>query len=72
MDNLENRIKLGNRIKDLRNEQGLSCRRFRMMTGLGHSYLCELKSGKRQIRCNTLCEIADNFGISLHDFFNWD
>ncbi len=72
MDNLENRMKLGNRIKELRNEQGLSLRRFGMMTGLGHTYLCELESDKRQVRFDTICKITDNFGISLHDFFNWD
>lgn len=72
MDNLENRIKLGNRIKELRNEQGLSLRRFGMMTGQGHTSLCELESGKRQVRFDTICRITDSLGISLHDFFNWD
>lgn len=49
MGNIDNRIKLGERVRELRCRQNLSLRRFGMMTGLGHAYLSEIENGKREV-----------------------
>ena len=72
MDNLENMVLFGRRVKELRTQQGLSLRRLGMMTGLGHGYLSEVENGLHDIRLGTVFKIVGSLGVTMNEFFNWE
>ncbi|WP_304596679.1 helix-turn-helix domain-containing protein [Adlercreutzia caecimuris] len=61
----ERKKKLGKRIRQEREAQGISLRRFATMIGLGHSYLVDVENGRRNIGFDNLCKIADGLGVSI-------
>ncbi len=67
MGNIDNRIKLGERVRELHCRQNLPLRRFGMMTGLGHAYLSEIENGKREVRFDNLCRIAAALGVTVSE-----
>lgn len=58
-------MRLGKRIKSIREEQGLSLRKFGSMIGLGHTYLIDVEAGRRNIGFDNLCKIADGLGVTI-------
>lgn len=72
MENHEKMVLFGQRLKELRTQQGLSLRRLGMMTGLGHGYLSEVESGQHDIRLGTVFKIVGCLGVTINEFFNWE
>ena len=60
---------IAQRIRGLRQEHGITQRRFALMTGLNRSYLADIEKGNRNFGINTLNKIIDGFGISYEEFF---
>ena len=58
--------KIVNRIKQLRNEKGVSQDTFYIDTDI---HIARIETGKVNITVSTLQDICDYFGISLIDFF---
>lgn len=56
---------LGERIRQEREAQNISLRRFAAMIGLGHSYLVDVENGRRNIGFDNLCKIADGLGVNI-------
>lgn len=58
--------KIANRIKQLREEKGISQDSFFIDTEI---HIARIESGRSNITVSTLSAICDYFGISLRDFF---
>ena len=56
------RVQYGLRIKDLRDERGLSQRGFAALIGMSPTYLADIERGARNVK-----RIADGFGVTFHE-----
>ena len=61
--------KIGNRIKELRQEKQLSQKDLAYSTDLDRSYIASVESGKRNISIINLEKIANSFGVTLSELF---
>ncbi|WP_080800806.1 helix-turn-helix domain-containing protein [Arabiibacter massiliensis] len=59
------RVQLGWRIKDLREERGLSQRAFAKRIGMSATYLADVERGARNISLDNIRRIADGFDVSV-------
>lgn len=65
----EKQVKLGLRIKDLREERGLSQYACAPRLGMSRTYLADLECGRRNVSLARLTAVADGFGITLEELF---
>ena len=63
--------KVGQRIKELRTQQGLSQEEFAFKCDLDRTYITSLERGKRNISLENLEKIAKAFNMTLSEFFNF-
>ncbi|MBZ5524726.1 MAG: helix-turn-helix domain-containing protein [Acidobacteriia bacterium] len=63
------RKNLGKRIRQLREKRGWSQEEFALKGKLGRSFAGSVERGERDIRIQTLCKLADVFGITLSELF---
>lgn len=61
--------KIGNRIRELRKETGLSQEKFAAKIGMDRTYFASVELGKRNISIVNLEKIADGLDISLVELF---
>lgn len=61
--------KLGHRIKELRQKQGLSQEQFAHLCGLDRTYMTSVENGKRNLSLQNIKKIADALGISISELF---
>lgn len=54
------------RIKDLRDERGLSQRGFAALIGMSPTYLADIERGARNVSIDNMKRIADGFGVTFH------
>jgi len=67
MDIKEN---LGKRLRELRNEIGLSQEKFSFECELDRTYIASIEQGKRNVSIVNIEKIAKAFDMSVADFFN--
>lgn len=60
---------LGQRIKCLRNEKGISQEKFALSIDMDRTYYASVESGKRNISINNIQKIANGLGITLEQLF---
>ncbi len=60
---------LGIRIKNLRNNTGLSQEKFALQIGMDRTYFASVEAGKRNISLCNIQKIADGLGVSLSELF---
>lgn len=58
-----------NKIKKLRQQQGLSQEKFALKIDMDRTYYASVEAGKRNISIKNIKKIADGFGISLEELF---
>lgn len=61
--------KFGERIKQLRNNLGVSQEKFALSIGMDRTYYASVESGKRNISIKNIDKIANGLGISLEELF---
>lgn len=61
--------KIGNRIRELRKETGLSQEKFATKIGMDRTYFASVELGKRNISIVNLEKIADGLNVSLAELF---
>lgn len=61
--------KFGQRIKQLRNGQGLSQEKFALSIDMDRTYYASVESGKRNISINNIEKIANGLGVTLEELF---
>ena len=57
----------GQRVKELRNQTGLSQEKFALKIGMDRTYYASVEAGKRNIALQNIKKIAEGFGISLSE-----
>lgn len=63
--------KIGFRIKELRNNLGLSQEELADMAGLDRTYITSVENGRRNITIGTLEKIIIQLGVTFNEFFNF-
>lgn len=61
--------KIGARIRELRNETGLSQEKFALKIGMDRTYLASVELGNRNISIVNLEKIANGLNITLSELF---
>ena len=61
--------KVGNRIRELRNETGLSQEKFALKIGMDRTYFASVELGKRNIALKNIEKIANGLGVTLSELF---
>ena len=61
--------KVGDRIRELRTQTGLSQEKFALKIGIDRTYFASVELGKRNIAIVNLEKIADGLNVSLSDLF---
>lgn len=59
----------GKRIKELRNQSGLSQEKFALSINMDRTYYASVESGKRNISINNIEKIAKGLEITLEELF---
>lgn len=62
--------KIGQRIKELREEQGMSQKDLSYAADLDRSYIASVENGQRNISIVNIEKIAIALGVSLKELFN--
>lgn len=60
---------LGERIKELRKETGLSQEKFALKIDMDRTYFATVESGKRNISLHNIEKIAKGLNISISELF---
>lgn len=63
--------KIGNRIKELRNNLRISQEELSFRSGVHRTYIASLEVGKRNISICTLEKILIALEVSFNEFFNF-
>jgi len=62
-------VDLGNRIRELRTQTGLSQEKFALKIGMDRTYFTSVEAGKRNISIINIKKIADGLDVSLSELF---
>lgn len=60
---------LGNKIRELRLQTGLSQEKFALKIDMDRPYYASVESGKRNIAIINIKKIADGLGVTLSELF---
>ena len=60
---------LGKRIRNLRQQTGLSQEKFTLKIGMDRTYFASVEAGKRNIAIVNIKKIADGLDVSLSELF---
>ena len=60
---------VGQRVKEIRNEQGLSQEKLALKADIDRTYLAGVELGKRNLSIKSLDKILRALDVSFHDFF---
>lgn len=61
--------RFGQRIKEIRNNQGISQEKFALLIDMDRTYYASVESGKRNVSINNIEKIARGFNMSLEELF---
>ena len=59
----------GQRLKELRQETGLSQDKIALKISMDRTYYASVEAGRRNISLENIKKIADGFGVSLSQLF---
>lgn len=62
---------VGNRIKQLRNNLGISQEELGFRSGVHRTYIASLEVGKRNVSIVTLEKLINALNVSMSDFFKF-
>lgn len=62
-------VRIGQLLKDLRDERGWSLREFGLIVGMNKTYLGDIELGKRNPTINSLEKIVAGYGLTVREFF---
>ena len=60
---------IGMRIRELRNQTGLSQEKFALKIDMDRTYFASVESGKRNISISNLEKIVRGLGVTFSEFF---
>lgn len=62
----------GQRVRELRNQSGLSQEKFALKIGMDRTYFASVESGRRNISLLNILKIAEGLSISPSELFNYN
>lgn len=72
MTQLGPKVRVGLRIKELRNRLGVSQEAFAYSIEMSRTYFAEVETGRRNVSIENIDRIAKGPGVSLREFFDAD
>lgn len=72
MTQLDPKMRVGLRIKELRAGLGLSQEAFAYSIEMSRTYFAEVETGKRNVSIENIERIVGGLGVSLREFFDSD
>ena len=72
MTQLDPKMRVGLRIKELRAGLGLSQEAFAYSIEMSRTYFAEVETGKRNVSIENIERIAGGLGVSRREFFDSD
>ncbi len=60
----------GNRIRELRNEMGLSQEKFALHIDMDRTYFASVEAGRRNVSLLNIKKIADGLGVTMSALFD--
>ena len=69
MDDIDIRMRMGLRIKQLRAQADMTQDKLAYSIDLSRSYLAEIETGKRNVSMVNVERICKGLGVSLEEFF---
>ena len=64
------RKQVGERVRELRTQKGLSQEKFSLEVGLDRTYIASIEGGKRNVSIVSLSRIWNGLGITAKQFFD--
>jgi transcriptional regulator with XRE-family HTH domain len=64
--------KFGQRLKEIRNNKGLSQERLASLTGLHRTYISDIERGKKNISLRNIEKLSKSLRVKMSDFFKLD
>lgn len=71
MNTDERRKRLGERIKALREQQGLSQRKLALMIGSNQTHIWQIENGNVNVGLDLLCRLADALEVNVRDLIDF-
>ena len=71
MNTDERRKRLGERIKALREQQGLSQRKLALMIGSNQTHIWQIENGTVNVGLDMLCRLADALEVNVRDLIDF-
>lgn len=71
MNTDERRKRLGERIKALRGQQGLSQRKLALMIGSNQTHIWQIENGTVNVGLDILCRLADALEVNVRDLIDF-
>lgn len=71
MNTDERKKRLGERIKALREQQGLSQRKLALMIGSNQTHIWQIENGTVNVGLDILCRLADALEVNVRDLFDF-
>lgn len=68
---MEIQVLVGLRVKELRNQLGISQEELANRAELDRTYITSVEKGRRNISIGTLEKITKQLGCTMHEFFNF-
>lgn len=63
-------MNIGERLKNYRDQRGLSQKKLSVHTGISQSFISSIESNKQSPTITTLERICDSLGITIAEFFS--
>lgn len=67
-----NLVSIGNIVKNLRINKGLSQDELSRRVDFDRTYLSRVESGKQNMTVDALLKICDGLGVTIKEFFNFN
>ncbi len=67
-----NLVSIGNRVKNLRIDKGLSQEELARRIDFDRTYLSRVESGKQNMTVETLLKICEGLDVTIKEFFDFD
>lgn len=71
MNTDERRKRLGERIKALREQQGLSQRKLALMIGSNQTHIWQIENGTVNVGLDILCRLADALEVNVRNLIDF-
>jgi len=69
---IEFRLKLGARIKELRNNRGITQSKLALMVNSGQAHIHRIEAGKTSVGIDRIVKISDALDVSVKDLLSFE